>query len=440
MNRLLPTGVKLLNSVRDQHIPLEAGAITDTGLNGDFGDLLEIKKKILDKKKNDLLEMKSRTLSHGPSSIMPEFGIPSLIKGDYLNQEGLIAKMQMVQDFFLSALIEQTGLSENSVKLFLDIVSPHVMAAPVRNLLSPAVREATNQISAIELFANLDDKSALSFRNSLSEVRNLVNNTDTFMGRDGPGNIFDSVRLDLLNNKLTTSPLGNLRDVARAYFAGLFPFVEDISVVDYVLADVGNQLGGILSTGSLAVKVVARIIQYKIWLLADVTDMMEGVVISVVDLGIDVVKIGRDVVNDVTELAVAVPQLSVDLLFEMIMIVTDVGEGLIDLPIAVLDLALRLPVELIDVILSLPAGILNGVSIGSIELVTSLWMQLRETLQLYDGYSTIFGISRDNYSLEDFVSNIRNIKSMPESLEGQWNVYGGYYGYGYGGYYGRYYY
>jgi len=256
------------------------------------------------------------------------------------------------------------------------------------------------------------DNGECSFRNSLNDVRNLVSNADGFMGRDSAGHIFDSVRLDLLNNKLATSPLGNLSDVARSYFAGLFPFVEDISVVDYVLADVGNQLGGILSTGSLPVNVVARIIQYKMWLLADVTDMMEGVVISVVDLGIDVVKIGRDVVNDVVKLAVAVPQLSVDFLFEMLVVVTDIAEGLIELPVAVLDLALHLPIELIDVILSLPAAILDGVSIGSRELVNSLWMQLRETVQLYDGYSNLIGISRDNYSLGDFVSNIRNTQAL----------------------------
>jgi len=409
MNRILPTGVKFLNSVRDQHLPLDNRVITDTGplstLGGNLGDLLDIKSRVLSQGPLSMMD-------GGLLSVIPEFGRPHLIKGDYMNNEGLIAKMQMVQDFFLSALIDQTGLAGENIKMFLDRVSPQVMAAPVRNLLSPDVRRATNQMSAIDLFANLDDKSALSFRNSLNDVRNLVSNADGFMGRDSAGHIFDSVRLDLLNNKLATSPLGNLSDVARSYFAGLFPFVEDISVVDYVLADVGNQLGGILSTGSLPVNVVARIIQYKMWLLADVTDMMEGVVISVVDLGIDVVKIGRDVVNDVVKLAVAVPQLSVDFLFEMLVVVTDIAEGLIELPVAVLDLALHLPIELIDVILSLPAAILDGVSIGSRELVNSLWMQLRETVQLYDGYSNLIGISRDNYSLGDFVSNIRNTQAL----------------------------
>merc|ERR1739838_405698 len=125
-----------------------------------------------------------------------------------------------------------------------------------------------------------------------------------------------------------------------------------------------------------------------------------------------VVKIGRHVLNYVLKLAVAVPQLSLDFLFEMLMVVTDIAEGLIELPVAVLDLALHLPIELIDVILSLPASILDGVSIGSRELVNSLWMQLRETVQLYDGYSNLIGISRDNYSLGDFVSNIRNTQAL----------------------------
>ena len=70
--------------------------------------------------------------------------------------------------------------------------------------------------------------------------------------------------------------MGNLTDIARTYFTGLFPFVEDISLVDWILDDVGAQLGEMMSIGTLPVNVVARIIQYKIWLLADVTDMMEG--------------------------------------------------------------------------------------------------------------------------------------------------------------------
>jgi len=411
MQRLLPTGVKLLSSVRDQHGPMEDAFVTGDGTLGDLGSLFELKSRLLSRGPLSMMD-------GGLLSMMPELGRPSLIKGDYGNQAGLLAKMEMVQELFVDGLIQRTGLARENIKMFFDLVSPYVAVAPIRNLLSPDVKTAANQMSAIKLFAGLDDTTTLSFRNSLRDIRNLVSDPNDFMGRDGAGHIFDSVYLDLLENKLLTSPLGNLRDIARTYFAGLFPFVEDISRVDYVLDDVGSQLGGILQIGTLPVNVVARIIQYKIWLLADVTDMMEGVVISVTDLGVDVVKLGREIVNDVVKLAVVIPQLSVDLLFEMLMIITDVADGLIELPLAVLDLALHLPIELVDIILSIPVSIFDGVSVASSQLLNNFWMQLQSTLNLYDGYSNTFGFPRDQYSLEDFVTNVRGINRDMNDMYG----------------------
>jgi len=407
MNRLFPAGVKLLASMRDT----SNGSIGNDMISEDM-----LKTMPYMNERNMLYNFIDRDYNENSVfSSYPNHLSPAIMKTNLIRNQERLQYVTEIRKRFTDSIAENTSFEIKEVDRFLDSISPRIMAAPIRNLISPEIKDAINKLNAVDLLADLPDADVTWVRNFYDELRGLTK-TSSFMERGGTLYIFESVRDDLMKTDLVGKEGSTRYSTAKNYFSGVLSYVEALGQVDILTRELGDDLGRLFDVNSFQGNIVSRIIQYQVGLSSDLNDLISGGTASVSDTVAVLRDLAGQMKSDIAYLYSVIPAVPVPILFEMALMARDIETGLIDVKVAVIDLCLHLPLEIVNIIINYPLEGLqaaNNITENKLwEGMYLLWNELQSALQLYEGYINILELDPSILTVREFSEMSRDLITL----------------------------
>jgi len=420
MNKILPTGVNLMNTIRNNGIGGIDGVLSDTPLAnilGNRGDQALLKLPLTDR----------NLLMNGPMDLLG--GLPGVgLTGGLGNGALLGGDLAKVQDLLASSLSMLIPAPLESIRMFLEMItSPLSIAHPMKNLMSTDIRDAVDQTLGLRMISDMTAGDYDIFSSVLNDITGPLGGRFMERSSTDPSGILGKVKTELLDHELLNGPLKSLRGPSRLYFNDIIPKINSMAILNTVLNDTSSQLAPILGLTTLPVQLVADLVHYKLALVSSVAGLAEGVVVPVADIASDLVGLASDLVGDVINLVAAVPKLGIDIVFQVLMTVGDIVNGVIDIKFGAIEFIARLPFELIEIIIDTPVSIISNLGIGNIDVLSDFWREVQELLGIYTRYNDALGLPAGALPLRDFAMMSRDL--MTRSEEGMWgDEYGDVYG------------